>query len=325
VRHADARGAAGRGGASVAKFAEGSSEERWVSKQLAVLSAQRAAASERRDLWVQERHRWHEARLGELLELFMAGAVTSLPDSVREDVEFYATQLADGNDAAQESFYFDEEIYGDLLSAKRAAGALPYTRPAETEEAEAVVEQLGRWSNVTQQGMDSFARLVKRHADSAGVAERAAARISALAADHKEQAGSLATRGLAPKPMLALVADAMRRFPYDPKVQVQGCAAVLSLARHSGKGGAFTVLQGGGAKLWVEALQNNIMNPEVALIATRAFSYMTGPRGVVANTPEWAFLCASGAEEVLQEVLPYHLNDPRIDKAARTTIPFLRG
>jgi len=320
---AAAKKAAGGGASAKAASkgaAAGSKDERWVQGQLSALEAQREAAVARGDTWCEEAHEWHEDRLSQLLDLLKAGTVTSLPDEVREGVEFYVSQLADGGEVSQESFYDDREIYGDLLEVASKEEA-PYARPLESPEAAEAIEKLRAWTDASQQGMDRLSRLWKQHPDSAGAAEAVMAKIASLAADHKDDQVS----GLAPKAMMVFVAEAMQRFPRDVGVQVQGSSAILSLARHSGDNGTFTVLQCGGAKLWAEALKNNIQDTEVALATTRAFSYMTGPKGVQQHTPEWAFLCESGAEQVLNDCLRYHTNEQRIDKAARTSIPFLRG
>lgn len=301
----------------------GSRDERWVRTQIAALVAQRELAKHSA-AWLEEPHLWHEERLGELLQLLGAGTVTSVPDEVRDAVNFYVSQFMEGSETSQEAFYDDREIFGDLLKLQLPEQQAQYVRLVDSPEAEAVIEQLHRWVDTSLQGMDKFVRLWKQHPDSAGVAGAALARISALAAEHKAEAGNVTTHGLAPKSMLALVGAAMGRFPRDAALQVHGCTAVLSLARHSGEGGLFSVLEAGGAKLWVQALRSHIADPAVALIVTRAFAYMTNPKVVVPHSPEWAMLCNCGAEQVLTDVLPYHLHDPRIDKAARTSIPFLR-
>eukprot|EP00928_Gymnodinium_smaydae_P078656 TRINITY_DN62762_c0_g1_i1.p1 TRINITY_DN62762_c0_g1~~TRINITY_DN62762_c0_g1_i1.p1 ORF type:complete len:326 (+),score=46.13 TRINITY_DN62762_c0_g1_i1:53-1030(+) len=303
--------------------ATGSKDERWVSSKREVLATQREAAVKRGDIWVEEHHTWHEERLAELLELLGSGVVTSVPEDVRDSVDFYVSQLTDVADITEESFYDDRDMYGELLIGSLSEQQAPYTRLPETPESEVAIQKLRGWTETHQQGMDKFSKLMREHFSSAGVAEAAVSRITALVAEHKDNAGTSAAQGLEPKAMLQLVADTMHRFPRDADVQAQGCKAILSLARNSGKGSLYIVLEAGGAKLWVEALRAHLSSQLVASIVTKAFAYLL--QNVATHSPEWAMLCSSGAEQVLTDVIPYHLTDPQIDKAARTSIPLLRG
>lgn len=315
------------GGGSSTKAAApgggGSEEQRWLQAQTAALAGQREAAAREGNRWIEEPHTWHEQRLEQLAQLLEAGSVTSLPSELREGVEFYVSQLA-GGDVDQDSFYDDRDVYGDIFDRGESAPAPegpPYERPAEMPEAEAAVAQVREWDNVTMQGIAKLERLLKEFAASPGVQEAGITRISALVAGSKDSAPSPSTAGLTPKSTVALVKDAMQRCPRDPDVQRMGCSAVQMFC--SGDGALEPVLNAGGATLVVEALAGNLANAAIALSATRTLAFMTSR--ATKCSPEWAKLCSSGAEKVLLQVLPYHLNDPRIDKAARQAIPFLRA
>eukprot|EP00927_Polykrikos_kofoidii_P019117 TRINITY_DN18911_c0_g1_i1.p1 TRINITY_DN18911_c0_g1~~TRINITY_DN18911_c0_g1_i1.p1 ORF type:complete len:362 (+),score=62.64 TRINITY_DN18911_c0_g1_i1:100-1086(+) len=311
--------------ANGAAEASGSKDERWVRARASALAAQREAAVERGDDWVEAPHLWHEDRLAEILRLLESGVVSSLPDEFREGVEFYVSQFADGTDTSEETFYDDREIYTEILQKGVAPEQAPYVRPPETVETEEAIQTLSAWSDTTAFGMGKFCQLVKKHPDSAGVAKAALEQIAALVAKHKDDVGTSAVKGLEPKPMMAFVTNCLERFSRDGAVQVSGCKAVLSLGEHSGKRGWTIVVEAGAATLWVKALRNHVTDQVVVRTVTRAFYVLLRPQVVAMHSPEWATICSSGVEKALLAARDAHLSDNQIGKDCSTTVPFLRG
>eukprot|EP00929_Paragymnodinium_shiwhaense_P002530 TRINITY_DN102807_c0_g1_i1.p1 TRINITY_DN102807_c0_g1~~TRINITY_DN102807_c0_g1_i1.p1 ORF type:complete len:324 (+),score=71.66 TRINITY_DN102807_c0_g1_i1:68-1039(+) len=315
---AKAKASAGSGKAS--------KDEKWTKKQLDELTSQRQAAEKRGDTWLEAPHKWHEERLTQLLDKLSSGEVAAVPDEVREAVEFYSSQFADGNVVDQDAFYDDQDIYGDLLKKPEAVEEAPYVRPAESPEAEAAIEKLKGWEETTQQSMAKFNRIVKEHPTAAGVHEAALVKVTTLFAKHKDEIGTTpAVLGLDRKLYYTMVVESMDKFPRDPALQTEGCRAILSLARHSGKGGMYAILEAGGAKRMIKSVKLHMANNAVASVVAKGILFLSRPEQCAKNSPEWAELVNSGAEETLTDLLPFHANDAVIDKACRQAIPFLRG
>ncbi|CAE8592856.1 unnamed protein product [Polarella glacialis] len=299
-------------------------DEKWLNGQLKQLEAQRAASSSDGD-WVLEPHQWHEARLNEVLARLLKGSLVSLPAEFREGVEFYVSQLADGPSAlAPDAFYDDRELYALLPQDTAGVGGeneVAYQRPADDEEALKAIEKIRAWSETSPHGISNLAKLLKAHQGSALAQEAGLVRIGGLLGEQRGKALEVATQGLAPRALMALIEASVLRFPRDPLLQRVGCNAIRAVALS--EGGLGICLEAGGAKKVVAVMRAFITNAEVCRTAAATLAAMAN-KGKDSSV-EMSRIREAGAEAILMDVLPYHSNDLQLDKIARTIIPFLRG
>jgi len=128
-------------------------EIKWLAKQQEALQGQAAAAGA--EPWLRDVHAWHQERLREVEDRFRSGAITSLPEDFRDGVDFYVSQLADGQSVSQDSFYDDRELYGPVLSEvkgeeEETCQTVAYERAVDSEEAVVALEKVKAWSETSQ-------------------------------------------------------------------------------------------------------------------------------------------------------------------------------
>jgi len=293
----------------------GSEPERWTRLQIDALDSQKKAAS-----WLEDSHSWHQTQLSKLLELLEDGGLAQVPQEVREAVEFYVSQAAEGVD--QDAFYDDQEIYGDLLTEKEEKQEVqeaPYERPPETPEALEAVQRIFAWEDTSVHGISRFEQIWKAFPASPALQEAGITRFIGFLLRCEGAVRGAATQGLKSPRAVSLVLVAMERCPRDPLVQSRGCAALMHLSKAPGD--LFTVLQAGASEMIVKVLRDFMTNYEIASTALKCLHDIVNRSPE--NSPEISIIAKAVTIETVAKVKLYHASTP-MERTANVMLPFLR-
>jgi len=246
-------------------------ETQWAQTQLSTLSSQReAATNSQAGAWIVESHQWHEAKLATLVKCLEGKLMDVIPQGMREGIESYASQGANGfADDLRSVFNDHRDIYIELPEVESV-----YFRPPETSGSMCVIEEIKAWVDVEPEPMDQFLTTFLYGSASAGVHEAALARLGGLLFQHTLENGKRAAgaEGLKASSLMPAVAGAMRKYLRDAEVQRRGCAVIRGFALMDGQ--LTPMLQEGGATLAVGAVNAHPRVPDVVKTGTAAMEAM---------------------------------------------------
>eukprot|EP00929_Paragymnodinium_shiwhaense_P018856 TRINITY_DN13045_c0_g1_i1.p1 TRINITY_DN13045_c0_g1~~TRINITY_DN13045_c0_g1_i1.p1 ORF type:complete len:333 (-),score=88.36 TRINITY_DN13045_c0_g1_i1:60-1058(-) len=275
----------------------------WVRTQMERLQAQSGTGAE----WLQEPHSWHCEQLEELLARLQAGTAKAVPQEVREGVEDYVAQFADGQDVDEDQFYIDRELYAEVLAPLPEAVPLaPYVRAPTSGEASTAVERLKNWEDASVSGVEQMQKLMKKFEECAEVQEAAMTRLGSLLADKREgKLDKAASAGLTPKTLTPHVVAAMKAFPRDAGVQRVGCSVLRGITVMDG--GVTVVADAGCPVLVVETIRTHLAVMEVCKMGASFFYAMV--QKTEATSLERMAIKSTDAYQVLSEALGKHPTD----------------
>jgi len=246
-------------------------ETQWAQAQLAALASQRGiAAKSEAGAWMAQSHTWHEAKLATLAKCLEGKLMDVIPERMREGIELYVLQCATGvGEDVQTGFNEHRDIYTELPDVESA-----YFREPETAGSLRVIEEVKAWTDVEVEPMDQFATIFLATSSSAGVHEAALTRLGGLLFQHTKENGKRASgaEGLRASSLMPSVAAAMRKYVRDDDVQRRGCAVIRGFALMDGQ--LTPMLQEGGAKLAVDAVNAHSRSPDVVKTGNAAMEAM---------------------------------------------------
>jgi len=243
----------------------------WAQGQLSALASQRdAAAKSEAAAWMADPHQWHEAQLAKVVKCLEGKLLDVIPQDMREGIEAYVSQCAEGGgEEVKASFQEHREIYAELPDVETA-----YFRAPETAAFERCIAEIKVWDDVEPEPMDQFATVFFSPATSAGVYEAALAKLGGLLFQHTSESGKRKSgaEGLKASTLMPHVAAALRKYVRDADVQRRGCAVIRGFALMEGQ--LTPMLQEGGAKLAVDAVNAHPRNADVVKTGTAAMEAM---------------------------------------------------
>jgi len=210
-------------------------------------------------------------------------------------------------------------MYSSFVTSGMKTDDATYVRAEETTESREVIDQVQTWEDTSQQGISKLMKLARDHSSSVGVQEALLQKIGALCFEKKDENGA-GVAGLAPKAMVTLVVRTADGLREDAKLQEAAITALRNLAIVSRLD---AVMENDGVRVVVSALQQHKANKDVCLAGVSLIHLLISKSKQ--HSPEWAVLCDAGTENVLRELLPFHPDDPRVEKMVKTAIPFLQG
>mmetsp|Transcript_90294 Transcript_90294/g.292214 ORF Transcript_90294/g.292214 Transcript_90294/m.292214 type:complete len:333 (-) Transcript_90294:24-1022(-) len=287
---------------------------KWAQGQLAAVRAQlEAAKAKGGNDWLQVAHEFHEVRLIKLVKRLEDKNLDNVVQGLRDGVDAYLAQCAQGPVAEQEGFKEFREAW-DLLEPEAGAA---YVRPAEAPEATAAAEQLRAWADASAAGVPAMVKLMQTHAASPGAQEAGLTRLGGLFSEAREAGKE--EPGLTAAALVPAIEAAMRGHSVDPDVQRAGCAALRGVAMAEGQ--LAPLCDAGGVQLVVEAVKTHFKLKDVVLAGNGAFWAMAKAAGK--NSPELSRMREADVPGVLKKCMDHHAWDQTLCGKLRVTLPFI--
>eukprot|EP00933_Yihiella_yeosuensis_P057724 TRINITY_DN5774_c0_g1_i6.p1 TRINITY_DN5774_c0_g1~~TRINITY_DN5774_c0_g1_i6.p1 ORF type:complete len:341 (+),score=114.28 TRINITY_DN5774_c0_g1_i6:73-1095(+) len=292
--------------------------QKWATKKVEELQAQREAAKKDSQAWLEEHHKWHEAKLQLLAKSLEDKLLDGIPDEVKTGFDAYLAQCAEGAAGKEDNFKDHRDLYKDLSMADEPAEN--YVRDAASPEAASAADTISAWTDTTPDGMSKFVEILTAHANSAHVQDAGLCRIGWLFQEHKDKPPAAEIGGLTAEVLYAPLKATMITFKNDKDLQKAGCAALRGLAMTDGQ--LQYVCENGAADLLTTAIKVHLKVADVVQAANAAFWAMSQKAGK--NSPELAFMKQAGATEALQKAMAHHAWDQTLVGRIRVTLPFLQ-